>query len=368
MKKIIRSFVYLVLICQVVFISKSFALTEIKPTDDGFLYTGRVGFNQQKQAIVSWPGTSIKANITGDQLIVVMDDDNGKNFFNVIINGEDNYPAVLSLKKGTHEYDLSYLLFNRNNKANQIEIFKRTEGHEGASRFLGFKLADGAKLLAAPKPLKRKIAYFGDSITSGMGNEGADNGKDDLESEKNHYLSYAAITARNLNAEFHTTSLSGIGFMVSWFDFIMPQYYDQLSAAGNNDTLWDFKQWQPDLVVVNLGQNDSWLIDNEKRLQPEPSEREIINAYKGFINQLKAVYPDARFICALGSMDATKAERKHWVNYIKTGVDELNQADPKHKIEFITFDFNGYYAHPRVAQHVDNANKLTAKIKQVMGW
>ncbi len=366
--KIISKYLTVLIAMWMMLIQPVWALTAVPPTDDGFLYTGRVDHSEPEKPLISWPGTSIKANITGDKLIIVMDDKNGKNYFNVILNGQDRYPAVLELKKGLHEYDLSYLLFDNEQAVNQLEIFKRTEGHEGGTRFLGLKLADDAKLSAKPQPLKRKIAYFGDSITSGMGNEGADTGSDHNEAEKNHYLSYASITARNLDAEHHSISLSGIGFMVSWFDFIMPQYYDQVSGIGNNDTQWDFSNWQPDVVVVNLGQNDSWLIDNEKRLKPEPTGREIIDAYKNLFNQFKQHYPNAKFISALGSMDATKPARAHWPEYIKTAVNELNQTDKKHKIEFVTFDFNGFHGHPRVAQHVRNAEKLTAKIKQIMNW
>lgn len=297
-----------------------------------------------------------------------MDDEKGENYFNVIIDQQNRFPAVISLKAGLHEYDLSYLLHGKADSPTQIEIFKRTEEHEGSTQFIGLKLADKAEILAPPKALSRKIAFFGDSITSGMGNEGANNGKDDSAAEKNHYWSYAAITARNLNAQFHTVSLSGIGFMVSWFDFIMPEYYQQVSASGHNDSQWDFKQWQPDVVVVNLGQNDSWLIDNEKRLQPEPDERDIINAYKSFMLDLKLHYPNAQFISALSSMDATKPARKHWIRYIKTAVKELNQASDTNKIAFITFDFNGYQGHPRIAQHIKNADKLTATIKSLMDW
>lgn len=346
----------------------SYALQTISADNEYFLYTGRIEFSEPQKPLLSWPGTSIKTNITGDKLIILMDDEKGQNYYNIIVDGQDQFPAVIGLKAGLHEYDLSYLLYGKNQPTTQIEIFKRTEGHEGGTQFLGLKLADKAKILSPPQALSRKIAFFGDSITSGMGNEGANNGKDDLVSEKNHYWSYAAITARNLNAQFHTVSLSGIGFMVSWFDFIMPEYYQQISASGNNDTQWDFSQWQPDVVVVNLGQNDSWLIDNEKRLQPEPSERDIINAYKSFMINLKTHYPNAQFISALGSMDATKPSRKHWIRYIKTAVNELNQANKTSNIAFITFDFNGFQGHPRVAQHIKNADKLTTKIKSLMQW
>ncbi|MGJ8692509.1 MAG: GDSL-type esterase/lipase family protein [Thalassotalea sp.] len=350
-----------------------FALTSVLADDKGFLFTGRVDFTEVKKPLLTWPGTSIKANISGNHLSVIFDDQQGNNYFNVIINGKDQFPIVLALKKGLHEYNLSYLLADLDldtvaNSTTAIEIFKRTEGHEGGTVFHGIKLADNGKLLAKPKARIRKIAFFGDSITTGMGNEAADNDKDDVVADKNHYWSYAPITARNLDAEFHTVSSSGIGFMVSWFDHIMPQVYDQVSGVGNNDSKWDFTRWQPDVVVVNLGQNDSGLIDRQKRLQPAPSQRDIINAYKDFILSLKKVYPDAQFVSVLGSMDVTSPNNKHWLAYIQTALDEINQSDKQANIDLITFDFTGYYAHPRVHQHLNNAKKLTAYLKNKMSW
>src|SRR5690606_12981704 len=104
-----------------------------------------------------------------------------------------------------------------------VEIYKRTEGEEGHTAFKGIVLADGQKLLTPPSRLPHKIEIYGDSISSGMGNEGAYNGVDNQLSEKNNYLAYGSIAARQLNAELHTISQSGIGIMVSWFPFIMPQ-------------------------------------------------------------------------------------------------------------------------------------------------
>lgn len=335
----------------------------IPASDKGFLYTGRIDFSDKNKPYITWPGTSIKANIAGNKLVLLIEDEKGENYFNVIINGNTLYPYVLKLNKGLKKYDLSHLITS---KTTEFELFKRTEGYEGGTFFRGVEVQNGYSLEKTPKRPSRKIAFFGDSITSGMGNEGADNDVDNRASEKNHYLSYAAITARNLNAEFHTVSRSGIGFMVSWFDFIMPDYYDQLTGVENNDSQWDFSTWQPDVVVVNLGQNDSWLIDNEKRLQPEPTDQDIIDAYANFIIKLSVHYPNAKFVSALGSMNAT--ENNKWPAYIKRAISRVEQKNSKIKVEMTLFDFNGYKKHPRVQQHVVNADKLTRHIKSLMNW
>lgn len=328
-----------------------------------FLYTGRIDFADPSAPSVSWPGSSIKANFTGTSLAIKLDDQLGKNYFNVIVDGEAQHPYVLEAKKGEQIYEISSALTPSNHS---VEIYKRTEGEEGATLFKGLVLDADAKLLAPPARPTRRMEIYGDSITTGMGNEGADNGIDHLLSEKNNYWAYGAITARNLNAELHTISQSGIGIMISWFPFIMPQFYDQLSAVGDNKTQWDFTRWTPDLVVINLLQNDSWLIDREKRLHPIPSDALRVQAYIDFVRSIRAKYPSAQIICALGSMDATANPK--WPGYITAAVERMKKENKDTKLDTIFFEFTGFGGHPRIAQHKANAEKLTEFIKQKMNW
>jgi hypothetical protein len=227
------------------------------------------------------------------------------------------------------------------------------------------QLDDGGKLLPPPPVPKRKIAFFGDSVTSGMGNEAPYNSDDNLSLQKNHYLSYAAMSARILDAGFHTVSQSGIGFIVSWFGFIMADFYDQVRATGNNTSRWHLTLWQPD-VVVNLGQNDRWLIDNERRLQPHPRPTQIIQAYVKFIHSLRSVYPDAQFLCVLGSMNITANNR--WPDYLTRAIAHIKTDDPMAKIGSLLLPYSGYDKYPRVAQHQKNARLLAAKVRHMMNW
>ncbi len=331
--------------------------------NDAYLYTGRIDFTDKKSPVISWTGTSIKANFTGTSLAIKLDDQFGKNYFNIFIDGETQHPYVLEAKQGEQTYVINTALKAGNHS---LEIYKRTEGEEGATSFKGVLLDEGAKLLPPPARPHRRIEIYGDSVSTGMGNEGADNGMDHLLSEKNNYWAYGSITARNLNAELHTISQSGIGIMISWFPFIMPQFYDQLSAVGNNDTQWNFSQWTPDLVVINLFQNDSWLIDREKRLQPIPTDAQRVQAYINFVRSVRAKYPKAQIICALGSMDATATPK--WPGYITAAVERMKKENNDQKLDTIFFEFTGYGGHPRIAQHKANAEKLTAFIKQKMSW
>lgn len=328
-----------------------------------YLYTGRIDFADKKAPSISWAGTSIKANFTGTSLAIKLDDQFGKNYFNIFVDGEIQHPYVLEAKQGEQTYVISTALTPGNHS---LEIYKRTEGEEGATAFKGVVIDADARLLPPPARPTRRIEIYGDSITTGMGNEGPDNGLDHLLTEKNNYWAYGAITARNVNAELHTISQSGIGIMISWFPFIMPQFYDQLSAVGNNDSKWDFTQWTPDLVVINLFQNDSWLTDRDKKLQPHPTDAQKIQAYVNFVRSIRAKYPNAQIVCALGSMDATATPK--WPGYITAAVERMRKEHGDKKLDTIFFEFTGYGQHPRIAQHKANAEKLTAFIKKKMNW
>ena len=327
-------------------------------------YTGRVDRSTPAAPVLSWPGTSIEGNFTGSALAIRLDDQLGKNYFDVYLDGDLERPVRVAASKGGKTYPIAAKLAPGRHS---FLITKRSEGEEGATVFQGVELADGGKLLAPPPRKQRRIEFFGDSISSGMGNESPADGPDHLVKDKNSFLSYASITARALDAELHLISQSGIGIMISWFPFTMPDFYDQLSAVGDNDSKWDFKQWTPDVVVINLFQNDSWLVDREKRLSPVPDDAERVRAYRRFVESVRAKYPKAYLVCALGSMDAVKPGSK-WPGYVRTAVEQMREADKSARIDTIVLPYTGFNGHPRVPQHRANAALLTSLIREKMGW
>ena len=252
-----------------------------------------------------------------------------------------------------------------------LELFKRTEWAMGKTWFYRFELNGKAAVLSPPPAKKRKIEFFGNSISCGYADEdttGNDRGTSQYE---NGYLSYASITARHFNAELHNTSKSGIGITVSWFPLLMSEMYDRLDATDPNSK-WDFSKYTPDLVVINLFQNDSWIVklpNNEQfkaRFGTTPPTPEfIINAYRQFVANVRGKYPNAKIICILGSMDATKSGSP-WPDYIQKAVDGLN--DKNIYTHFIPY--KGTPGHPSVQEQQDMADDLIHYIehKVILGW
>ena len=363
MKQLAKALTVSMALASLLHAGLALAATPVAPDNKNLQYTGRIDFSSPAAPVISWPGTAIAGNFTGTTLSIKLDDQLGRNYLNVFLDGDLTYPYVLEAAKGEKTYLVAQGLAPGRHS---FLVTKRTEGEEGATTFRGIELADGGTLLAPPPRPARRIEFFGDSITSGMGNEGADNGRDDLGKDKNNFMSYAAITARALDAELHVTSQSGIGVMVSWFPFTMPDFYDQLSAVGNNDSKWDFAGWTPDVVVINLLQNDSWLIGRDHRLQPEPGPEQRIAAYRNFVARIRQLYPHARIVCALGSMEATRAGSE-WPGYVTAAVARLRQEGDA-RIDTLFFPFTGYGQHPRVKQHQANAALLTDFIRRKTGW
>ena len=317
------------------------------------LYTGRVNFEKDSMAILYWPGTSIKLRFKGADLKVILKDAHNKNYYNIILDGKKI--NILNPDSVKTSYNL---VSGLQDKEHTIEIFKRTEWSHGPTYFYGFELGKGTKILSAPKASKKTIEFFGNSITAGYANEDLTGDSPDS-LFTNNYLAYGAITARHFDANYYCTARGGIGITVSWFPMIMDDMYDRLDPEDASSK-WDFSRVTPDIVVVNLFQNDSWIVNkpdysefNHRFGQSKPTKDFIISKYMDFIKKIRTEYPKARIICSLGTMDATR-EGSVWPDYVKTAVKQMNDS----KIYSLFFPYQNYKGHPEVRTHKEMADSL----------
>ncbi len=333
-------------------------------TNSHIVYNGRVDATKTNGTQLFWSGTSVKLHFEGTSIAVLMKDDYGDNYYNAILDQDSLYILRPDTIKRYHQ-----LATNLPKGKHTIEIFKRTEWDRGTTTFYGFEIKGNAKLLSESPPSKRKIEFYGNSITAGYAVEDL-SGKDSPDSTyTNNYASYAAITARHFDADYHCICRSGIGITVSWIPLIMPEMYDRLNPRDAT-VKWDFSLYQPDVVVVNLFQNDSWIVnipDNEefkKRFGDKaPDEVYIIKAYQQFIKDIRQQYPETAIICSLGSMDAAK-EGSKWIGYIEKAVIDLNDAAVyTHFMPYIEAA-----AHPSVEDQKKMAESLITFIEDTIDW
>ncbi len=318
------------------------ASAAIDADDPAIQYSGRFLVDEKKPKIreSGWPATSIAARFEGTSIRarLSLDGWGGASRFYAIIDGKADNPVVMG---GDNRTDW-LIAENLANTTHHIELVRLGGAWNASSVFSGFFLDAGKKLVEpTPRPARR-IEFYGDSITEGavMSDQPFGNG----------YLAYSATTARLLKAESSVICKSGMG-LVKGFTLpqTLPGMYDR-TAPLRGDIKWDFSKWTPHVVVVNIGQNDSWTGADPKV---------FIETYVSFIRTLRGHYPKARIICALGSMDATAPNSK-WPGYVTTAVERLKTENKDDRIETFFFEFLGAKGHPNSKQARNMAEKLAA--------
>jgi len=330
--------------------------------DTRIRYTGRIG-HQNNVAQLYWSGTSMEVNFTGSTVKALLKDERGENYFNIIIDGKITvlhpdtakrlYTLATGLKAGNHT----------------LLLYKRTEFSDGSTAFYNFQFEAGAEVLTASPQKNRAIEFYGNSITAGYAVEDYSGADSYLSRYKNNYISYAALVARHYNAQYSFIAKSGIGVIFGYYNENMGQIFDRLNPMDPNSK-WDFSKYTPEVIVINLFQNDASLMRSPTRAEfiakfpnGPPEAPYIINAYKELLKSIRSKNPTSQIICALGDMDATK-DGSPWPGYIQSAVDQLNDK----KVFVHMFTYKNTPGHPTIKEHQGMADDLIKFIDANIKW
>ena len=341
-------------------ISFASASTFVKATDPGFAYVGRTS-NAIADAITwTYPGVQIHANFTGTSVSMKTNEDCG--YFMVEIDNEA--PRKVQSQTGT---DITLLGSGLSDGPHRLTLTYLIEGHAKKPVFYGLLLDEGCKLLDRPTLPTRKIEFIGNSITCGYGIEGNNTEKKFYYRLQNFYYTYAAITARNLQAQCQVCARSGIGLYRNYGgkipNEIMPNVFPHTFYATTGE-LWDFSRYQPDVVCVNLGCNDTSL--------GKYDITKLTEAFKQFTITLREYYPHAKIVYIIGAIP----EGKRLIDIREAQEAAIADAAMRGDNEVYRMDFTpddgslgfGSQGHPSMRRQALMGEELTTYLRNLMQW
>ncbi len=173
-------------------------------------------------------------------------------YFTVYIDGV-RQATRYNVKNGTATLTIANFM---EGGVHNIRVLKQTESANSLSilKSISFK----GQFEEAPAEKDLFIEFLGDSITCGYGNLCA-NGAEGAGSAFNEDATqtYAYLAAQKLGADHSLVSCSGIGVTSSWSgNFVMKDFFSAQSYHRSTGVNYE-KTFTPDIVVINLGTNDS---------------------------------------------------------------------------------------------------------------
>jgi hypothetical protein len=354
MKKI---FLFILLVFPLTIIYAQKTSLSFYSADHPFIYyTGRIDFSDPMLPRFWQPGVYFHTKFVGEKCELILQDEvlwgKNHNYLEVVVDGiarriqtksvQDTIVVAQGLSAGVHT----------------LLVCKNTEANIGYLELVGIRCKQLVK--PSPKPL-RKIEFIGNSITCGAASDVSEIpcGKGVWHDQHNAYMSYGAIAARSLNAQYHLSSVSGIGLMHSCckMHIIMPEVFDKINMY--QDTIaWNFNQYRPDIVAICLGQNDG-----------VQDSALFCDNYIAFIKQLRGYYPKTQFILLSSPMaDANLAAfMKKALTAVKNKL--YNSGDKKINIYFFTKQYHqGCDGHPDLEEHKLIADELIGFIRKSRKW
>jgi lysophospholipase L1-like esterase len=328
----------------------------IAPNDANIHLVGRFDDHDPKNLRFAWPASEVSVHFIGTDLNIQLDD--GGNSFDVLIDG--HVGPVLKAKSGTHLYRVASALPQAEHI---VQLVKRTEAFCGVVGFKGVQLSQGGKLLPIA-PHEHRIEVIGDSISAGYGDEAASQKEHFTPATENARLAYGALAARAFDADYVCIAWSG---KTLWPKNTIVELYDR-TLPGDAHSKWDFASYQPQVIVINLGTNDT--------AKGIPDEEGWVKAYNDFLDHLRANDPKATIYLAIGPMmtdSASKPALSTIRKYITRVVKERSDKGDSqiHLLEFKQQTWkNGFGAdwHPSLKTHQLMADDLINAIQHDLGW
>lgn len=330
-----------------------------------FYRTGRTILRDSGAIELISSASSVEFFFTGDSAVVSLSS----------LAGTENHNYVAAELDGQYQgrfkitADTLPLVFKANSKQarHTLKILRATEASNGVVVFHG---ARAEKIFKPDSKPSMRIEFIGNSITAAMGadtTEIACGGGSKWYDQHNAYFSYASITARELNANFMLSAISGAGVYRNWNSDgpAVPLQYESAYLRADSSRRWDFNSWKPDIVTIALGTNDMSPGDGKKERAPFDSVR-FISEYKNFIGTVSSHYPDAQIVLLTSPMMSGRRAQTLLGCLQQVRMECMSGQVTKKPVlifEFREMKATGCTGHPLIPEHREMAGQLTSFLK-----
>ncbi|MGN0661042.1 MAG: hypothetical protein ACI4JX_04905 [Oscillospiraceae bacterium] len=339
-------------------------MKSFRPDRKEFSYMGRIDFSLPESPVFIWAGSSVSFSFKGTDIAVDITNTvfSDKTHFGYFIDGIQ-YKTDLEKSPDKIRYTLAEGL---ENSVHSVVIFKRMD----ATHYFTLNsvvLNDGAELLPPePKPAKR-LECYGDSVSAGAVVEAVNyTAHADPENQDgrwdNAWFSYSMTAARLLNAQIHNNAQGGIAILDRTGYYEQPKTtglvstFDKLRYSPRAETsAWDFSSYIPHVVIIAVGQNDSF--PNPDCLRDKAYYEKWTQSYMGIVKTLRSHYPKAAFILTTTVL----CHEKIW----DEAVEDIKKRLCDEKVYHFMYSRNGAATpgHPRISEQAEMAAELAAFIR-----
>ena len=250
-----------------------------------------------------------------------------------------------------------------------VKVIKRTSGYYSEVGLSKIQLDVGNEIRETQKYYERSMLFIGDDLTTGYGsmvtnaNVSAGSVPSYTTATEDSTITYAALTADYFGAENMTVALSGgsgRGIVKNGggaTTHTAPKFFEYLDYRTQRDVPYDHSQYDPDVVVINLG-----TYDNTAGVSADTFKL----GCKNFILQVRAAYPEAKIVFAYGFCGNT------YESTIKTVISELNTAGDREiyytALAAVSKSEKGINGHPTKEAHASRSKQLIAAVEEITGW
>jgi hypothetical protein len=298
------------------------APTFVRASHPAVRYIGRFDRRHPLHVRFDWPGVAIETRFGGSSCAVLLRGDGG--LYDVSVDG-----ALTVRRFDTPETTHTLASGLANDSIHSLRIVKRTEGPRGQSVTLkGFYIDAGKSLLPPADAMPaRRIEFIGGSNLLGFGAEADTVWCDTPANYSNASLSFGAVTAKTVGAEYRVLAVSGKGLVRNWRSPYIaathpfePLY--RLAVKNDPTAVWNFKSWVPQVVATCFGTNDF-------STHPYPPKTLFVETYKRFLDGVWARYPNAQIVCVTSAREPART-------YVREMVEQ-ERAEGNDRIHFYSF-------------------------------